>query len=156
MVAERLGFARDAALTLGQTVAGLSAYAKGVSLGIIEPQPDLVRVRGQQHGEGEQLHVGLLGRAVPAEQTPDGIRAVSQGKPGNPAQVEKYLASKFGSDLEAARAAMEALAASVEPAELQRRGFRLYERFRPDVPKGESGWGVKGELDLKKVRGATP
>ena len=51
---------------------------------------------------------------------------------------------------------MEALAASVEPAELQRRGFRLYERFRPDVPKGESGWGVKGELDLKKVRGATP
>ena len=104
MVAERLGFARDAALTLGQTVAGLSAYAKGVSLGIIEPQPDLVRVRGQQHGEGEQLHVGLLGRAVPAEQTPDGIRAVSQGKPGNPAQVEKYLASKFGSDLEAARA----------------------------------------------------
>ena len=37
VVAERLGFDRDTALTLGQAVAGLSAYAKGVSLGIIEP-----------------------------------------------------------------------------------------------------------------------
>ena len=43
VVAERLGFDRDTALTLGQAVAGLSAYAKGVSLGIIEPQPELVR-----------------------------------------------------------------------------------------------------------------
>jgi len=48
---------------------------------------------------------------------------------------------------------MVELAASVEPADLQRRGFRLYERFRPDVPAGESGWGAKGELDLAKVRG---
>src|SRR4051795_7964485 len=38
VVAERLGFDHDAALTLGQAVAGLSAYAKGVSLGIVEPQ----------------------------------------------------------------------------------------------------------------------
>ena len=154
VVAERLGFDRDTALTLGQAVAGLSAYAKGVSLGIIEPQPELLRERSQQLGEGEQLHVGLLGRAVPVEQTPEGIRAISKGKPGNPAQVAKYLASKFGPDLDAARAAMEELAARIEPVELQRRGFRLYERFRPDVPAGESGWGAKGELDLAKVRGA--
>ena len=55
VVAERLGFDRDTALTLGQAVAGLSAYAKGVSLGIIEPSPELVRERGRQLGEGEQL-----------------------------------------------------------------------------------------------------
>mgnify|MGYP000399673814 CR=1 FL=1 len=137
-------------------MAGLSAYAKGVSLGIIEPQPELVRECGQQLGEGEQLYVGLLGRAVPVEQTPEGLRAVSKGKPSNPTQIEKYLASKFGADLDAGRAAMEALAASFEPVELQRHGFRLYERFRPDVPTGESGWGAMGELDLAKVRGATP
>ena len=99
VVAERLGFDRDTALTLGQAVAGLSAYAKGVSLGIIEPQPDLVRERGRQLGEGEQLHVGLLGRAVPVEQTPEGLRAVSKGKPGNPARIENYLAGKFGAEL---------------------------------------------------------
>ncbi len=154
VVAERLGFDRDTALTLGQAVTGLSAYAKGVSLGIIEPQPELVRERSQQIDEGEQLYVGLLGRALPVEQTPDGIRAISKGKPAKPAQIEKYLVSKFGPDLDAARAAMEELAATVEPIELQRRGFRLYERFRPEIPAGESGWGAKGALDLAKVRAA--
>jgi hypothetical protein len=44
VVAERLGFDRDTALTLGQAVAGLSAYAKGVPLGIItQPWPGLQR-----------------------------------------------------------------------------------------------------------------
>jgi hypothetical protein len=152
VVAERLGFDRDTALTLGQAVAGLSAYAKGVSLGIIEPKPDLVRERGERLGKGEQLHVDLLGRAVPVVQTPDGLRAVSKGKPGNPNRIEKYLAGKFGARLDDARAAMEELAAGQEPDELYRRGFRLYERFRPEVPAGESGWGAKGELDLGKVR----
>lgn len=154
IVAERLGFDRATALTLGQAVAGLSASAKGVSLGIIEPQPELVRERSQQLDEGQELRVDLLGRAVPILRTPDGLRAVSKGKPGRPAQIEKYLVSRFGPDLEAARSAMEELAAGIDPIELQRRGFRLHERFRPDIPAGESGWGAKGTLDLAKVRAA--
>jgi hypothetical protein len=154
VVAERLGFDRDTALTLGQAVAGLSAYAKGVSLGTIKSEPDLVREPGDRLAEGEQLHIDLLGRAVPAVRTPDELRAISTGKPGNPAQVEKYLAGKFGARRDDARAAMEELAAGQEPGELQRRGFRLYERFRPEVPAGESGWGAKGELDLSKVAAA--
>src|SRR3954462_1601746 len=59
VVAERLGFDRATALTLGQAVAGLSAYAKGVSLGIVEPRPELVRERGDRLAEGERLQVGL-------------------------------------------------------------------------------------------------
>ena len=113
-----------------------------------------MRERGDRLAEGEQLHVDLLGRAVPVVRTPDGLRAVSKGKPGNPAQIEKYLAAKFGERLGDARTAMEELAAGQEAAELQRRGFRLYERFRPEVPAGESGWGAKGELDLAKVQAA--
>ena len=154
VVAERLGFDRATALTLGQAVAGLSAYAKGVSLGIIEPQPELVRERGDRLAEGEQLRVDLLGRAVPVVRTADGLRAVSKGKPGNPATIERYLAGKFGDRLEAARAAMAELAAAHTPGDLHRRGFRLYEEFRPSVPSGESGWGAKGELDLDRVRRA--
>jgi hypothetical protein len=145
------------ALTLGQAVAGLSAYAKGVSLGILEPRPELVRERGDRLGEGERLHVDLLGRAVPVVRTPDGLlRAVNKGKPGNPARIETYLTSKFGERLADARAAMAELAAGYEPADLYRRGFRLYGRFRPSVPAGESGWGAKGELDLAKVRALVP
>ena len=156
VVAERLGFDRPTALTLGQAVAGLSAYAKGVSLGIIEPRPELVRERGDQLAEGERLHVDLLGRAVPVVRTDDGLRAVSKGKPGNPAQIERYLAGKFGERLGDARQTMATLAAAHEPADLCRLGFRLYELFRPAVPTGESGWGAKGELDLRKVRALVP
>jgi hypothetical protein len=36
VVAQRLGFDRETALTLGQAVAGSSAHAKAVSLGIAE------------------------------------------------------------------------------------------------------------------------
>src|SRR4051812_40311701 len=156
VVAERLRFDRATALTLGQAVAGLSAYAKGVSLGIIEPRPELVREQGDRLAEGEQLRVDLLGRAVPVVRTPDGLRAVNKDKPGNPAQIEKYLAGKFGDRLEDARHAMAELTAACEPTDLYRRGFRLYEQFRPSVPAGESGWGTKGELDLAKVRALVP
>src|SRR5215204_6949518 len=115
VVAERLGFDRATALTLGQAVAGLSAYAKGVSLGIVEPRPELVREQGDRLAEGEQLHVDLLGRAVPVVRTPDGLRAVREGKPGNPAQIETYLAGKFAEQLAEARAVMAELAAACEP-----------------------------------------
>jgi hypothetical protein len=37
VVAERLGFERDEALTLGRALAGLTAHTKGVRLGIFEP-----------------------------------------------------------------------------------------------------------------------
>jgi len=37
VVAERLGFDRDEALTLAKAVAGLNAQAKGLRLGIFEP-----------------------------------------------------------------------------------------------------------------------
>src|SRR3954471_2670089 len=121
VVAERLGFDRATALTLGQAVAGLSAYAKGVSLGIVEPRPELVREQGDRLSEGERLHVDLLGRAVPVVRTPDGLRAMNKGKPGNPVQIAKHLASKFKDRLDEVRTAMEDLAAGFEPVELQRR-----------------------------------
>src|SRR5215211_592186 len=114
VVAERLGFDRDTALTLGQAVAGLSAHAKGVSLGIVEPRPELVREQGDRLSEGERLHVDLLGRAVPVVRTPDGLRAVNKGKPGNPARIEIYLVSKFGDRLDKATQAMADLAAAYE------------------------------------------
>jgi hypothetical protein len=44
VVAERLGFDRATALTLGQAAAGRpQCLCQGRSLGIIEPKPDLVR-----------------------------------------------------------------------------------------------------------------
>ncbi len=42
VVAERLGFDPDEALTLGKAVAGLTAQSKGQRLGIFTPSPEAV------------------------------------------------------------------------------------------------------------------
>ena len=66
-----------------------------------------------------------------------------------PAQA--YVERAFGEHLPVVRQAMERLAASMPPDELNRVGFRLYERFRPEVPAGTKGWGAKGVLDLARI-----
>ena len=61
--------------------------------------------------------------------------------------MQSYIARAFGDRLDEVRAIMEALAASLPPAELTRVGFRVYERFRPDVPESAQGCGLRrGEL----------
>lgn len=157
-VAERLGFDWDEAVTLGRAVAGLNAHAKGVRLGLFTPTPKDVKEARRKAAPGKELHVDLLGRAVPAMHTPDGIRAVSKDRhlagahPMAPASVQRYLESKFGEALLDARNAMRALAKSAPPARLTTEAFHLYEKFRPSIPAGVSGWGAAGRLDLDAIR----
>lgn len=151
VVAERLGFDWDESLTLGRVVAGLNAYAKGKALGIFHPRPKELKERRKTLAHGEELHVDLLHRAVPVVQSPDGLRALSKGKPVDPASVERYLHAKFGTGYDDARAAMERLARSRPVDELAREAYHLYEQFRPAVPAGTRGWGAAGELDLARI-----
>jgi len=152
VVAERLGFDRDAALTLGKAVAGLNAQAKGRMLGIYSTPKPAHRGAPKKVGLGEDFWLDVCGRPVPAKQTAGGVRAVVKDKPIDPASVDKYLAGKFGDDLEPARDALAALAAAFEPEELKDFAWDLYEKFRPEIPPGRRGWGAKGELDLDRVR----
>ena len=46
---------------------------------------------------------------------------------------------------------MEELAKSLSEADLAVRAFKLYERFRPEVPAGERGWGAKGVLYVERI-----
>jgi hypothetical protein len=151
VVAERLGFDWDEALTLGRAVAGLNAYAKGVSLGLFTPAPKTLKERRQKLREGETLHVDLLHRAVPVTRTPEGIRALSKDRAIPPASVERYLEGKFGDALAEVRQAMERLARSLSPDDLAHRAFHLYEEFRPEVPPGVRGWGAAGRLDIGRI-----
>jgi len=152
VVAERLGFDRDEALTLGRAVAGLNAHSKGVSLGLFKPSPPEVREKRAQLRPTEALTVELLHRAVPAVHTSGGLRALEKERPADPAAVQRYLASKFGDALDDVRAAMETLAQSRTPAQLAAQAYSLYEQFRPAVPAGTRGWGAKGALDLAALR----
>lgn len=151
VVAECLGFERAEALTLGRAVAGLNAYAKGKALGLFTPTPPEVKAKRQaMHGK-ETLMVELLHRAVPAQQTDAGVRALSKGKPINPASVQHYLESKFGAALEDAYEAMRRLATS-RSAALAHEAYALYEQFRPAVPAGTKGWGAAGILRLDAIQ----
>src|SRR5918998_312665 len=105
VVAERLGFERDAALTLGRAVAGSSAQMKGRALGIYEPSEEPSSKAAEERQErlkpDETFGVRLLGRTVPAIRTPDGIRAMEKDfRPASAASVGRYLASKFGDHLD--------------------------------------------------------
>ncbi len=151
VVAERLGFNKDEALSLGKALAGLNAQSKGRRLGIFKPAPmEMRKVRERERGE--EFRVELLGRQLPAVTTDAGVRAVIESKPIEPGSVERYLESKFGDALPEARKAMRELANSITPDELAERGFSFYEQFRPAIPEGVSGWGAKGELELELIR----
>ncbi len=151
VVAERLGFNQSEALTLGKAVAGLTAQSKGRRLGIFKPVPQEIR-KARARKRGEEFLIEICGRSVPAVNTPDGVRAVIKDKPIEPTSVERYLESKFGESLEPARAAMQELAKAIQPEELSRNAFRFYERFRPSIPEGVTGWGAKGELNIDLIR----
>ena len=159
VVAERLGYGRETALTLGKAVAGLNAQSKGRRLGIYEEKPKdekkdgklaLSKVEGKE--EKPVGFIELLGRGIPVVKTTKGMRAAIKGEEIDPQSVEKYLRQKFGDDLDDARSAMEKLAKAYTPRQLESQAFGLYEKFRPVVAEGMKGWGAKGELDLEYIR----
>jgi len=152
VVAECLGFDREEALTLGRAVAGLNAYSKGVSLGLFTPTPKEIKEKRKKLRPKEAITVDLLQRAVPAIQTPDGLRALAKEKPIDPASVDRYLLGKFGDVYKEAHDAMLELARSIQIADLADRAYGLYEQFRPAVPRSVKGWGAAGLLNLDMIR----
>jgi hypothetical protein len=147
VVAEQFGFDEDEALTLGKALPGLTAQSKGRRLGVFKPQEEKPG-QARKKERGEEFWIELCGRPIPARNTEDGIWAVHKTQVIEPDSVRRYLAGKFGDDLDAARKSMQRLAKSLGPNELAERCFGLYERFRPEIPEGVKGWGAKGALDL--------
>ena len=152
IVAERLGYKKDEALTFGKAVAGLNAQSKGRSLGIYEEKKDEDKEKETKEEKKVKLEfIELLGRGVPAVKTPQGLRAAIKGEEIDAESVQKYLKQKFGEDLDDARAAMEKLAKAYKPKQLESEAYSLYEKFRPKIPEGTKGWGAKGDLDLEYI-----
>jgi hypothetical protein len=150
VVAQRLGFHEDEALTLGKAVAGLNAQSKGRRLGIFKPQEEKP-AKARTKEKDEVFRVEVCGRPVPARNTADGVRAVRGKQPIEPASVRRYLEDKFGEDLGAVRAGLRKLAKAYRPQELAEKAYALYEQFRPQIPAGKKGWGARGDLDLGRI-----
>ena len=77
------------------------------------------------------------------------------GKPASAKSVRSYLVRAFINRQTEARAAREGGVASHPPEELNRVGFRLYERVPAGCAEGGAGVGAKGELRVgRNVRPA--
>jgi hypothetical protein len=152
VVAERLGHPPDTALSLASAVAGTAARAKARRLGIAEDRDRTADAAPMK----PQATTRLLGRDIPLTHDDDGVvlADAGNGKPAPAAPAAAYVAKAFGSMLGGVRAAMTALANRMDPEDLNRVGFRLYEYFRPEVPADAKGWGAKGELHLDRITGA--
>jgi hypothetical protein len=153
IVAERLGHPSKTALTLGHAVCNCSARAEGRRTGIAGEDAGTEARRGTDTALKARIQIiRLLDRDISVLPAGDGtLRADDDGKPMSARDVASYIANAFGDRLDEARAAMEALAGTLPPEELNRVGMRLYEWFRPDVPNGTQGWCERGELRLERV-----
>ena len=152
VVAERLGYPPDTALTLGRAVAGSSARIKARSIGREEHKADQDADTLRLAVQHVTAPVVLLGKKIPLLPNEDGeLRAADGDQPANPAAVQRYLDNAFGEHLVEVSAAMEVLAAQYEPVELNRIGFKLCEKFRPEIPSGNAGWGARAVLEITKI-----
>lgn len=153
VVAERLGYDEETALTLGKAVAGLNAQSKGRKLGIYEEKSEEEKEADKKKEKTAKVEsIEVLGRGVPVVKTPGGLRAAIKGEAIHAGSVQTYLEQKFKDDLNDARKAMEKLAKAYTPKQLESKAYTLYEKFRPEIPEGKKGWGAKGELDLDYIR----
>ena len=81
VVAEALGYEHDSAFTLGEGLAGLNAQSKGRALGIYGQARDSEgQLPPKKAGLGEEFWVQICGRAIPAKNIDDGVRAVVKDK----------------------------------------------------------------------------
>ncbi|KAK3079490.1 hypothetical protein LTS18_004736 [Coniosporium uncinatum] len=146
----------ETCLSAGSAISSICAVAKGRAIGTIEPadESDEKAVKKDEQrkkaAELEELQVMQFELKVK-----DGLVLVSgadkKGKPGG----EEALKGKFGEEgyEKVKKGFEEALVGwRRKEEELSGKAFGMYEKFRPDVSKGQSGWGRKGELSLERVR----
>lgn len=145
VVAERMGFQREEALSIATVYTEMNAISKGVSLGIYEG--------GKQQGreaskDGSQPYVDLMGRRIPLFQTSTSQwRALSEGSPVSPSAAYSYIKRSLQQTTPQIVGALRLLSQSYSPSEINQRGYSLYVDFRPEV----GGWGKRGEVRCEKI-----
>src|ERR1044071_2225556 len=91
VVAERLGYDEETALTLGKAVAGTNPQSKGGRLGIKkEKSKKEKKEKKKKKKQAKPEFIELLGRGIPAVKTPNGLRAAIKGEAIHAESVETY------------------------------------------------------------------
>lgn len=141
-------------LSIGSSISTITAISKGRSIGkIAAPDETKNEASDKQKDKngGDLATVKVMGFPM----TPKGDSVMVKGKPKTTREVN--LVRKYGSDQSYGKA-KDAMTEALQDwkgkeGDLDAKAFHMYEQFRPDVAKGQKGWGRKGELHLSKVRG---
>lgn len=145
IVAERLGFQREEALSIASVYTEMNAISKGVSIGLYEENK---QQNMEASKDGSQPYVDLMGRRIPLYQTSSGQwRALTQGSPVSPGAAFSYITRSLRQTTPQIMGALRLVALSYSPAQLNKRGYNLYCDFRPNV----EGWGKKGEVRCQSI-----
>jgi len=144
IVAERLGFRREEALSIGSVYTEMNASSKGISLGIFDESKNHDYEAGST-----QPFVELMGRKIPVLEGEAGEwRGIIKGSPVEPKSPFGYIQRSFRQTMPWAMGAMRLLADSFDDsAELNKRGYDLYCKFRPENER----WGKKTEMRMESI-----
>ncbi|KAJ7638884.1 hypothetical protein FB45DRAFT_415481 [Roridomyces roridus] len=150
LVAERLGFQREEALSIASVFTELNAISKGVSLGIYKKGAEI----GMEASTGgSQPYVDLMGRRVPLFRTQDSQwRALSNGTAVQPSTAFSYIARQLRQTTPHVIGALRLLSQSFTPQEINSRAWGLYADFRPHV----TAWGERGEVKCSTILNLRP
>ncbi|KAG9047482.1 hypothetical protein FS837_002128 [Tulasnella sp. UAMH 9824] len=159
VVAERMGFKREEALSIASVYTEMNAASKGVSIGIYAPS------KNDEYASGStQPFVELMGRKPVLERDNGQWRGIIKGSPVDPASSDTksksllvrylihyqpfgYIQRCFRQTTPAVMGAMRLLAHAYSAKELNEIGYSLYCDFRPE----STGWGKKAEMKMETI-----
>ncbi|KZO97951.1 hypothetical protein CALVIDRAFT_48600 [Calocera viscosa TUFC12733] len=148
IVAERIGFKREEALSIGSVYTEMNATSKGISLGIFNKSKENESAVGSA-----QPFVTLMDRKIPVMQLPnEDWRGLIRGEPVDPATAYGYIHRAMRQTLPYVMGAMRLLSQSFTPETLNNRGYALYCEFRPSV----EGWGKRAEMRISDILALRP
>ncbi|KAF9267696.1 hypothetical protein L218DRAFT_814690, partial [Marasmius fiardii PR-910] len=146
VVAERMGFQREEALSIASVYTEMNAKSKGVTVGVYSAgtEKNLEATKG-----GAQPYVEFIGRRPlhQKQNSKEQYRAVVNGTPTAPTKAFGYISQSFRENTSSVVGALRLLANSYSSQEISDKAWSLYVDFRPEV----KGWGKQAEVKCSKI-----
>ena len=142
----------ETCLSAGSAISTLCAISKGRAIGTIDKKDPAAAEKKRQRSEGSHIdELEIMGFHLKLK---DGHVLVGDKpkKANEQTFIKKFGEVPYEQVKQTFRDSLKSW--SGQEDELNAQAFHHYEVFRPTVPKGQKGWGRKGNLDLQTVKDA--